>query len=99
MALLKSLIGEHVTIVLQLDPTPRWVKADAVQLEQVLLNLAVNARDAMPHGGTLTIDTSQVFPEEVWGPTHEARATRTCCAAARPRHGNRHRPGHEGEDL
>jgi len=77
MALLKSLIGEHVTIVLQLDPTPRWVKADAVQLEQVLLNLAVNARDAMPHGGTLTIDTSQVFPEEVWGPTHEARATRT----------------------
>ena len=77
MALLKSLIGEHVTIVLQLDPTPRWVKADAVQLEQVLLNLAVNARDAMPHGGTLTIDTSQVFPKEVWGPNHEARTTRT----------------------
>ncbi|HNA47273.1 MAG TPA: PAS domain-containing protein, partial [Nitrospira sp.] len=61
MALLKSLIGEHVTIVLQLDPSPRWVKADAVQLEQVLLNLAVNARDAMPHGGTLTIDTCQVL--------------------------------------
>ena len=77
MALLKSLIGEHVTIVLQLDPSPRWVKADAVQLEQVLLNLAVNARDAMPHGGTLTIDTSQVFPKEVWGPNHEARTTRT----------------------
>ncbi|MBS0170830.1 MAG: response regulator [Nitrospira sp.] len=77
MALLKSLIGEHVTIVLHLDPTPRWVKADAVQLEQVLLNLAVNARDAMPHGGTLTIDTSQVLPEAVWGPNHDARATRT----------------------
>ncbi len=77
MALLKSLIGEHVTIVLHLDPTPRWVKADAVQLEQVLLNLAVNARDAMPHGGTLTIDTSQVSPEEVWGPNHDARTTRT----------------------
>jgi PAS domain S-box-containing protein len=77
MALLKSLIGEHVTIVLQLDPCPRWVKADAVQLEQVLLNLAVNARDAMPHGGTLTIDTCQVLPHEVWGPGHESRPTRT----------------------
>ena len=77
MALLKSLIGEHVTIVLQLDPSPRWVKADAVQLEQVLLNLAVNARDAMPHGGTLTIDTSQVLPHEVWGPEHDSRTTRT----------------------
>ncbi len=77
MALLKSLIGEHVTIVLQLDPSPRWVKADAVQLEQVLLNLAVNARDAMPHGGTLTIDTSQVLPHEVWGPGHDSRTTRT----------------------
>jgi PAS domain S-box-containing protein len=77
MALLKSLLGEHVTIVLQLDPTPRWVKADAVQLEQVLLNLAVNARDAMPHGGTLTIDTDQVSPEQVWGAGHAARAART----------------------
>lgn len=77
MALLKSLIGEHVMIVLQLDPSPRWVKADAVQLEQVLLNLAVNARDAMPHGGTLTIDTCQVLPHEVWGPGHDSRTVRT----------------------
>ncbi len=77
MTLLKSLIGEHITIVLQLDPLPRWVKADAVQLEQVLLNLAVNARDAMPHGGTLTIDTHQVFSEEVWGPGHDTRTTCT----------------------
>ncbi len=68
MGLLKSLIGDHIAIVLQLDPTPRWVKVDAVQLEQVLLNLSVNARDAMPHGGTLTIDTGQVAPEQVWGP-------------------------------
>ena len=66
MGLLKSLIGEHITVVLQLDSTPRWVKVDAVQLEQVLLNLTVNARDAMPHGGTLTIDTAQVFPDHTW---------------------------------
>ncbi|MDP9131507.1 MAG: ATP-binding protein [Nitrospirota bacterium] len=77
MALLKNLIGEHITIVLQLDPAPRWVKADAVQLEQVLLNLAVNARDAMPHGGTLTIETDQVFPDQVWGSDHGSRAART----------------------
>ena len=57
---LKSLIGEHVTIILQLDPSPRWIKADAVQLEQVLLNLAVNARDAMPNGGSLTIETGSL---------------------------------------
>ncbi len=67
MGLLKSLIGEHIAIVLQLDSTPRWVKVDAVQLEQVLLNLTVNARDAMPHGGTLTIDTGQAFPDQAWG--------------------------------
>ena len=77
MALLKSLIGEHITIVLQLDAAPRWVKVDAVQLEQVLLNLAVNARDAMPHGGTLTINTDQVLPDQVWGPEHVPRSART----------------------
>jgi PAS domain S-box-containing protein len=77
VALLKSLIGEHITIVLRLDSTPRWVKVDAVQLEQVLLNLAVNARDAMPHGGTLTIDTRQVFPDQVWGQGQTPRNART----------------------
>ncbi len=77
MALLKSLIGEHITIVLQLDSAPRWVKVDAVQLEQVLLNLAVNARDAMPHGGTLTIETDQVSPSQVWGPGQGPRTART----------------------
>ena len=57
MTMLTSLIGEHISIVLRLDSTPRWVRADPVQLEQVLLNLALNARDAMPHGGALTIET------------------------------------------
>jgi PAS domain S-box-containing protein len=77
MALLKSLIGEHITVILRLDPTPRWVKTDAVQLEQILLNLAVNARDAMPHGGTLTLETDQVLPHQVWGPEHRQRSART----------------------
>ncbi|MET0514073.1 MAG: ATP-binding protein [Nitrospiraceae bacterium] len=67
VSMLESLIGEHIRIVLQLDPTPRWAKADATQLEQVFINLALNARDAMSHGGTLTIETDQADATEVWG--------------------------------
>lgn len=63
--LLKRLLGEDVAIRIDLDPTDPRVKADAGQLEQVLINLAVNARDAMPDGGNLTIQTSTT--EFDWG--------------------------------
>jgi signal transduction histidine kinase/CheY-like chemotaxis protein len=64
--LLRRTLGEHIT----LNTAPadgQWrVKADAGQLEQVLVNLAVNARDAMPGGGTLTIDTANITVDEAY---------------------------------
>ncbi len=59
--LIAPVVGERVRVVMNLDPLLAPVKADASQLEQVLLNLALNARDAMPNGGTLTIATSNVI--------------------------------------
>ncbi|MEV4709329.1 PAS domain S-box protein [Actinoplanes sp. NPDC049316] len=57
--MLQRSIGEHMTLVTRTSPAPP-VMADPGQLEQVLINLAVNARDAMPSGGHITIDTAAV---------------------------------------
>ncbi|HVH68611.1 MAG TPA: PAS domain S-box protein [Gemmatimonadales bacterium] len=56
--MLGRLLGEDVELSTRLDPAAGRVKADAGQLEQVLMNLAVNARDAMPQGGRLMLETS-----------------------------------------
>ena len=62
-SLLGLLVGEHIQLHLDPGLTPLWVVSDPSQLEQVLLNLALNARDAMPMGGALTITASAVMAQ------------------------------------
>ena len=57
-ALLSRSLGEHVELIVRSEPALPAVRADRGQIEQILINLAVNARDAMPSGGTLTIETA-----------------------------------------
>jgi len=68
--MLVRLLGEDVNLVVQLDPELGLARADSAQLEQVVVNLAVNARDAMPSGGTLTISTANVDLDRVFVRQH-----------------------------
>ena len=61
--MLRRVIGEDLELRTRLDPSCGAVSADPGQLEQVLVNLAVNARDAMPMGGCLSLETSHIDPE------------------------------------
>jgi two-component system, cell cycle sensor histidine kinase and response regulator CckA len=58
--MLRRIIGEHIELQTRLDPDAGWIHADRNQMEGVLLNLATNARDAMPDGGALMIDTEHI---------------------------------------
>jgi PAS domain S-box-containing protein len=73
--MLRRLIGEDVELVAVLDPHVGRVRADPTQVEQVIVNLAVNARDAMPGGGSVTIETVDVDTDE--GEFVELRLTDT----------------------
>ena len=68
--LLIRLIGEDIRITTRLNAEPGQVNADRGQIEQVLMNLAVNARDAMPHGGDLIIETADVELDKTFARQH-----------------------------
>ena len=72
--LLNRLVGEKVTLHLRHDPALRAIRADKRQLEQVIMNLVVNARDAMPDGGDIRIETENVT---LTAPLERDRATVT----------------------
>jgi PAS domain S-box-containing protein len=62
--MLRRLIGEDVELLTMLDPELGSIRADPTQLEQVIVNLAVNARDAMPGGGSVTIETANIVIDD-----------------------------------
>ncbi|MEZ4645908.1 MAG: hypothetical protein R3E31_24850 [Chloroflexota bacterium] len=64
--MIQRLIGEDIELQTFLTPALYQVKADKSKIEQVLLNLAVNARDAMPTGGKLIIETGNVYLDETY---------------------------------
>ena len=94
--MLRRVIGEDIELELAFERHPLPVEVDPARIDQVLMNLAVNARDAMPHGGRLTIATAAVDADEAAGdrlvrPSHGGRHG--------DRHGRGHGPGDEGADL
>ena len=68
--MLRRIIGEHIDLRAVLEPTLGNVNADPGQIEQIILNLVVNARDSMPHGGKLTIETDNVYLDEDYVKDH-----------------------------
>jgi CheY-like chemotaxis protein len=69
--LLHRLIGENIEVTISVEPSLGRVKSDTGQIEQVLLNLAVNARDAMPKGGQLTIEAQNVELDDSYSQEHQ----------------------------
>jgi signal transduction histidine kinase len=78
--LLLRLIGENIELKFHLDPNLGLVKMDPTQARQILLNLVLNARDAMPGGGEITVETRNCKVQVLNEPDHETNAASLPCA-------------------
>jgi two-component system, cell cycle sensor histidine kinase and response regulator CckA len=68
--MMQRLLGENITMLLRLDPEVGHVLADPSQLQQVLVNLLVNARDAMPHGGRIVVESRDAVLDDEFARSH-----------------------------
>jgi signal transduction histidine kinase len=80
--MLRRLTGEHIQISVLLDPSLEKVHANRGQIEQILMNLAVNARDAMPTGGILRIETANVHLDETYARNYPEEVPGHCVMVA-----------------